>query len=359
MSDEHPRILIVKLSSLGDVLHALPTLEALRAAYPLAQITWLVEAAYEPLLAGHPALDEVWVAPRLRPGGVFSGASRGLLRGLLRRLRTGRFDLVIDLQGLMKSAVWVALARSPRKLGYDRTRELSYLALNERLAPFDPEAHAVLRYLNVACHLGAPKRPPRFRVGLGAGTGVSHLVTDDRRPLVVLHPGARWPSKLWPAAAWARLGDRLGADSGETPGLKLAITGSPADKWLAAEIKQKMREPAINLAGRTSLAELAALLRRASLVVTPDTGAMHLAAALGTRVAALFGPTASWRTGPFGPGHVVVRLGLDCSPCFKRRCPAPRCLTDLAPETVLAACEKILSDNPCEGLQRNRREAAP
>ena len=229
MSEEHPRILMVKLSSLGDVLHALPTLEALRAAHPLAQITWLVEAAYAPLLDKHPALDQVWVAPRLRPGEIFSGANSALLGRLLGRLRTSHFDVVIDLQGLLKSAVWVALARSPRKLGYDRTRELSYLALNERLAPFDPEAHAIFRYLHLARHLGAPANPPRLRLGLGAGTAVSHLLPEayvkDRRPLVVLHPGARWPSKQWPAAAWARLGDLL--SSNRTLGLGWPSPAAP------------------------------------------------------------------------------------------------------------------------------------
>ncbi|MGA7564018.1 MAG: glycosyltransferase family 9 protein, partial [Desulfobaccales bacterium] len=262
MSEEHPHFLIIKLSSLGDVLHALPTLEALRAAHPLARITWLVEAAYAPLLDKHPALDQVWVAPRLRPGEILSGANPALLAGLLGRLRTSRFDVVIDLQGLLKSAVWVALARSPRKLGYGRTRELSYLALNERLAPFDPEAHAIYRYLHLARHLGAPADPPRLRLGLGAGTAVSHLLpegfAEGRRPLVVLHPGARWPSKQWPAAAWARLGDRLSSERGL--GLRVAITGSAADRGLAAEILQKLEGPALNLAGRTSLADLAALL---------------------------------------------------------------------------------------------------
>jgi heptosyltransferase-1 len=104
--------------------------------------------------------------------------------------------------------------------------------------------------------------------------------------------------------------------------------------------------PLVNLAGRTSLAELAGVLRRAQLAVTTDTGAMHLAAALGTPVVALFGPTAPWRTGPFGPGHQVVRLGLPCSPCFKRQCPAPRCLHELFPDMVKTACEKILSARP-------------
>jgi ADP-heptose:LPS heptosyltransferase len=122
----HPRILLVKLSSFGDVLHTLPTLEALRAAYPGAHITWLVEGAYAPLLSGHPALDEVWVAPRLRPAELFSGSNLARLRRLVGQLRSRPFDLVVDVQGLLKSAVWVALARSPRKVGYDKTRELSW-----------------------------------------------------------------------------------------------------------------------------------------------------------------------------------------------------------------------------------------
>ncbi len=340
MSDEHPRILIVKLSSFGDVLHALPTLEALRATFPTAHLTWLVEAAYAPLLESHPALDEVWLAPRLKPGQIMWGGNPKLLAGLLRRLRAQPFDLVIDLQGLLKSAVWVALANSRRKLGYDRTREGSYRVLNERVAPYDREAHAVLRYLNLAHYLGAPVAPPRFRLGLGAELDISHLLPDEARgDLVVLHPGARWPSKLWPASAWARLGDWLSREHG----LQVAITGSKADQRLAKEILTQMRQPACSLAGRTTLPELAAVLRRSSFAVTTDTGAMHLAASLEKPVTALFGPTAPWRTGPFGKGHQVVRLEMTCSPCFKRRCPEPRCLTELAPEMVQTACEKILS----------------
>ena len=203
----NPRILLVKLSSFGDVLHALPTLEALRAAYPRAHITWLVEAAYAPLLSGHPALDEVWIAPRLRPAEFFSGSNPATLRRLVQQLRARPFDLVVDVQGLLKSAVWVALARSPRKVGYDKTRELSYLALTERVQPFDPEAHAVWRYLNLAHYLGAPPALPRFRLGLDAAVDISALIPAEAdRPLVVLHPGARWASKLWPPASWATPG---------------------------------------------------------------------------------------------------------------------------------------------------------
>jgi heptosyltransferase-1 len=335
-----PRILLVKLSSFGDVLHTLPALEALRTVYPSAQITWLVEAAYVPLLTGHPGLDEIWEAPRLHPGELLSGSNPARLRRLLKLLRSRPFDLVLDVQGLLKSAVWVALARSPRKVGYDRTREGSYLALTERVQPYDPEAHAVLRYLNLAHYLGAPSGLPRFHLSLDAGVDLGTLLPDAAgQPLAVIHPGARWASKLWPPASWARLAEWLSRDRE----LQVAVTGSRADEALAARIVQESQSPVLNLAGRTSLAELAGILRRARLAVTTDTGAMHLAAALGTPLVALFGPTAPWRTGPFGDQHHVVRLGLSCSPCLKRHCPEPRCLTDLRPEMAEAACEKILS----------------
>lgn len=336
MSCLSPRILLVKLSSFGDVIHALPTLEALRNLYPQGQIIWLVEEAFIPLIAGHPALDEVWGVPRVRLGqGMDRDKVLRLLR-LLRRVRASRFDLVIDLQGLLKSALWVALAQSFRKVGYDRTRELSYLALTERIPPYDPEAHAVWRYLNVARHLGAPPTLPRFRLGLTPA--LPDFLASGDRPWVVLHPGARWATKLWPAAGWAQLGDWLSREKG----LGVIITGSAVDRELADQIITRMREQALNLAGRTSLPELAGVMQKARLAITADTGPMHLAAALGTRVVAIFGPTSPGRTGPFGPGHRVVRLGLACSPCFQRHCPEPRCLLELAPEAVLAAVEKSL-----------------
>jgi lipopolysaccharide heptosyltransferase I len=339
MNIRNPRILLVKLSSLGDVIHALPTLEALRSLYPEGHITWLVEEAHAPVLTGHPALDEVWPVPRLRLRGDRLGENlQGIFR-VARRLREQPFDLVIDLQGLFKSALWVALSRSLRKVGYDRTRELSYLALTERLAPYDPEAHAVWRYLNVARSLGAPAMPPRFRLGLPLPADLSHLIPlETSQPLAVLHPGARWPTKLWPAAQWARLGEWLARDKG----CQVVITGSPGDRKLVKEIVARSEVPPLNLAGRTSLAELAAVLRQARLAMTTDTGPMHLAAALGTPVVALFGPTAPWRTGPFGEGHEVVRLTLPCSPCFQRDCPEPHCLLDLPVALVQEAVEKIL-----------------
>jgi heptosyltransferase-1 len=161
-------------------------------------------------VAGHPALDEVWSVPRIRLGKQRGTGDLQRVLQAVRRLRAEPFDLVIDLQGLLKSAVWVALARSNRKLGYDRTRELSYLALTERLTPFDPEAHAVWRNLNVARHLGAPVGSPRFRLGLTLPGDLGNLISSGiEPPLVIMHPGARWQTKLWPAAHWARLAEWL------------------------------------------------------------------------------------------------------------------------------------------------------
>jgi heptosyltransferase-1 len=336
-----PRILLVKLSSFGDVIHALPTLEALRTAYPDGHITWLVESAYAPLLTGHPALDEVVAVPRVRLRQNLNSRELPALARLMRRLRAQPFDLVLDLQGLLKSAIWVALARSPRKVGYHGTREGSYLVLTERVAPYNPDAHAVRRYLHLAHYLGAPPAPPRFRLGFSGQINLDSLIPPaGARPLAVIHPGARWATKLWPTSAWARLADWLGREQG----LTVALTGSQADRDLAEAIISQAATPVLNLAGRTTLAELAAVYRQAVLAVTTDTGPMHLAAAVGTRVAAVFGPTAPWRTGPFGEGHEIVRLDLDCSPCFRRHCPEPRCLTELPLAAVQTACEKILSN---------------
>lgn len=341
MTTDAPRFLLIKLSSFGDVLHALPTLEALRQAYPRAQITWLVEEAFAPLLMGHPALDRVWAVPRLRPGRPGAWRDFGRLLAMARQVRQERFEAVVDLQGLVKSAFWVAMATSPRKVGYDGTRELSYLALTERLSPYDPEAHAVWRYLALARHLGAKITTPRFCL--------EHLLREPegergilgRGEWVVLHPGARWASKRWPVGQWATLAAAL-----RQRGLRVALTGSGADRELTQAIAAKAGGELLDLAGRTGLQELARVLRHARLMVTVDTGPMHLAAALGTPVVALFGPTAPWRTGPFGAGHVVVRRDLPCSPCFRRRCSEPRCLTELHPEEVLAEVLRVLSHQP-------------
>jgi heptosyltransferase I len=339
------RILLIKLSALGDVIQTLPTLEAIREAHPRAEITWLVEEAAAPVLEDHPALDALLISRRRswltawHRGGSLKTAGREFRR-MVQTIRQRPFDLVIDLQGLLKSAFWTSLARSPRKIGFDRTRECSYLALTERLPPYDPDEPAVRRYLRVAQYVGAAGEPVRFRLALPAGTGknLEPLWTGKTGPLIIVHPGTRWETKHWPPESFASLADGLTRERQA----RVVFTGSPADRPLIAHIRSRMQTPAEDLSGRTDLKALARLLYQADAAVTTDTGPMHLAAAVGTPVAAVFGPTAPWRTGPFGLQHRVLRASLPCSPCFQRRCPAPDCMTGVEAAEILAAVGEIL-----------------
>ncbi|MBI4798052.1 MAG: lipopolysaccharide heptosyltransferase I [Desulfarculus sp.] len=330
------KVLIVKLSALGDVVQSLPVAMAIREQVPQARVDWLVEAPSAGLLEGHPALDRVLVSPRRRPG----GRSLGQVRQWLKGLRQVEYDAVLDLQGLMKSAIFVGLSRGRRKIGFAGGKEpLAAWALTERLPAFNPERHALERYLDLLVPLGL-ERPAWPQFGLEpqapslAKAGALLAGRRAGRPLAVLHPMAKWDSKLWPSAHWARLVRLL-----HQAGLDLVLSGSAADQGVTQAIAGQagLSQGLWDLAGVVSLKELAAVLSLANLTVATDTGVMHLAAALGRPVVALFGPTSPGRTGPYGPGHRVLRLDLECGPCFRRNCPDPRCLTGLGPEQVAQA----------------------
>jgi heptosyltransferase I len=320
----------------------LPVAMAIRRQMPQARLDWLVEAPSAGLLLGHPALDRVLISPRRHHGRERGWAG---LKTWLDELRAVEYDAVLDLQGLMKSAIFVCLSRGRRKIGFAGGKEpLAAWALNERLAAYDPERHALERYLDLLEPLGLP-RPAQPEFGLepqpAALASAASLLgrRQEGRPLVVLHPVAQWESKLWPVGHWARLARLL-----RQAGADLALSGSPADRALTQGILEQagLAEGITDLAGRTSLKELAAVLCLATAVVATDTGVMHLAAAMGRPVAALFGPTSPGRTGPYGQGHRVLRLGLECSPCFLRRCPEPRCLSTLPPELVASTVQAML-----------------
>lgn len=336
------KVLIVKLSALGDVVQSLPVAMAIRSQVPQARLDWLVEAPSAGLLEGHPALSQVLVSPRRRLG---HGRSLGQVRDWLGELRAVEYDAVLDLQGLMKSAIFVGLSRGRRKIGFSGGKEpLAAWTLNERLPAFDPQRHALERYLDLLKPLGL-ERPEQPRFGLEprppAMEAAKVLLAGHRpgRPLVVLHPVAKWDSKLWPIAHWARLARLL-----HQAGADLVLSGSTADRGVTQAIAQEagLAQGLLDLAGRASLQELAAILGLADLAVATDTGVMHLAAALGRPVVALFGPTSPGRTGPYGAGHRVLRLGLECSPCFRRACPDPRCLSELSPEQVARSAQTLL-----------------
>ena len=345
-------ILIVKLSAIGDVIHTLPALNALRRHFPDANITWLVEEAAADLVIGHPALDRVIISGRKRWTRPLSAALRPAhlkeMRAFIQALRDTRYDVILDFQALLKSGLLIALARGRRKIGFNRGMEHmehSYLLLNERIPPVSMEIHALERNLMMLEPLGIRSRDIAYnlpvsqkdrhtaealltRFGLGAG-----------KPLVAVNPVAKWPTKLWAIEKFAGLADRLIRETGAG----ICFTGAAEDRAMIDEIIATMRQAAVNLAGKTTLKTLAALYALADVLVSTDTGPMHLGAAVGTPVVALFGPTAPWRTGPYGRGHQVVRIGPACSPCFKRQCKTIHCMKQISVNRVLEAVRQVIT----------------
>ena len=322
------KILIVKMSAIGDVTHTLPALTALRRAYPHAQIDWLIEETALEAVRGHKALDRLLIWRRASSIKQFRNGNRRAvaheIRRLSREVRNTHYDLLIDFHALLKSSLWVVLARADRKVGFGRGMahsEGSYLFLNERIPAISMDVHALDRGLVLLNALGIPTGEVVYDFPILAENEAEArdlleaegVMPNDR--LLAIHPMTLWPTKLWENERFGQVADRL-----IEKGFHVAFTGGPEDREPLDEICRRMTHTAIRLDGRTSLKTLAAVYRLACAVISTDTGPMHIAAAVGTPVVALFGPTAPWRTGPHGKQHTVLRVGLECSPCFRKRC---------------------------------------
>jgi len=339
-------ILIVKLSAIGDVIHTLPSLAALRRLYPDAHITWVVEEAASGLVLHHPLLDRVIIFRRKKwiedfKKGNFQSVWRDA-RSFLKELRSRRYDLVIDFHGLFKSTMVVLASGGKRKLGYDSWQELSGLFLNEKISE-DMNKHAVDRYMDFPRYLGAEPGPAEFILPVNPeAENRSRMLMDSyalkRKKFIAVNPVAYWETKLWENEKFAVLADLI------KDRMKLDVVFTGSKKEDAADIVSRMKGEGINLGGKTTLTELACIYKDALAVISTDSGPMHLAAAVGTPVIALFGPTDPARTGPYGTGHVIIRAELSCSPCLLKKCPTRKCMTDIQPEKVLAAVEKKLQE---------------
>lgn len=341
-------ILIVKLSAIGDVVHALPFLDVLRGNFPDARIDWLVEEQAFQVIAGHSGLDRVIVSRRnsWKTRLLHFKSYMPLVREVsefLKELRSYEYDLVIDLQGLLKSGVLVGLSKGKRKIGMGGAREGGGIFLNERPVPVDYEEHAIDRYLRVAEYLGCDSISWKGDIPFSDSDKkrVDDFLNADgiqKRPLVAINPMARWESKLWEPDRFASLADRITDELS----CKVIFTGSNTDRNVIKNIFKKMKASPINLAGCTSLKQLAYLFTKCAALVTTDTGPMHIGAAMGCRVVALFGPTAPWRTGPYGHSHKVIRANLECSPCFKKKCNDMLCMKEITVDRVFEAVKDMV-----------------
>jgi lipopolysaccharide heptosyltransferase I len=336
-----PRIALVRLSSLGDVVHALPVASALRRLRPDAHLVWVVERRERAVLADNADLDglidvdtRLWRREFRRPGGTRSVVIK--VGGLVRRLRAARFDAAIDLQGLWKSGVITRLTGAPLRVGFATAdcRERANTLFTNRRVPIPAGArHVVEANLALLAGLGldpAAGGPPVFSVPRdGAAEAVVEMYLAEEglkpeAPLIVLNPGSGGEVKRWAIEAYRRLGDeaalRLQA--------RVLLSWGPGEEPLARAIAHGMRVAAL-VPPPTSIPELIALLRRASLVVGGDTGPIHLAAALGVPTVGLYGPTSARRNGPFGCRATFVE-----SPTGR--------MDGIGVEPVLGAIERLL-----------------
>ncbi len=329
------------------MIHALPVLRLLKLHYPNAEIFWWIDSALAPLIEGDPDLAGIvrferkrWGKPRHWPE---------MLRSI-RALRAQKFDLVIDLQCLARSGAFAWLANGMQLIGLDEVREGARGFYDLAVPRPSFHTHAVDWYLAVLPPLGVPVHknftwlPERPQIAADVNQkwfGENSKFEIRNSKLILLQPGARWLNKRWPVQYFAELVRALAKNF---PTARFAVLGSKDDAPLGERIFQAVPEKVLNLCGATTLPEMIEWVRRCDLLVTNDTGPMHVAAALGKPLVALFGPTAPERTGPYGQLQNVLRLNLPCSPCLKADCGFEKpdeCLRALSPAQALAHIQQI------------------
>ncbi len=344
------RIALIKPSALGDIIHSLPVLTALRRRYPAAHITWVVNRGYEDLIAGHPDLDATLPFDR---GAVRSGLADTLFyyARFLRRLRDAHFDLVLDLQGLFRSGVMARVTGAPRRVGLSTAREGAPWFYTDVVPVEDfHSVHAVDRYWLLAEALGAGDQPKVFRLPVceASNRWAREQLDGCPRPWLVLGVGSRWMTKRWPPEHFARLAQQAHSHFGGT----FVFVGSRSEQALSAATAHRLRGPKRELTGRTTLPQLTALLGLADVMLANDTGPLHLAAALGRPVVAPYTCTRVLLNGPYGAAAGAVESRVWCHGSYVKRCDRLECMADLTPDRLWPALKGILLQ-----WEHNRRSA--
>jgi heptosyltransferase I len=338
------RIAIIKPSALGDIVHSLPVLTALRWRFPDAHLTWVVNRGYEPLLRGHPDLDATLVFDRRANRRSLFHAAAGYAR-FFRQLYTCRFDLVVDLQGLLRSGVMTGATGAARRVGLSCAREGARCFYTDVvLVPKRHPLHAVERYWLVAAALGAGAGPREVRLAFNerAHTWVLTELRGCPRPWLVLGVGSRWPTKRWPPEHFARLAQQAQRWFGGS----VIFVGARDEAALAESTAAWLSGPVRNLTGKTTLPQLVALLREADVMVANDTGPLHLAAALGRPVVAPYTCTRVALNGPYGQARRAVEARVWCQGSYLKTCRRLECMAELTPERLWPILDEVLRGCP-------------
>lgn len=325
------KILIIKPSALGDIVHTLPFLAAIRKCFPDAEIHWLVARGLHTFLDGHPMLDRLWIFDRERWRN-FSRLGQTVKELLAFRaaLRREKFDVSVDLSGLLRSGLITWAAGATLRLGFKGSDEGSSLFYNRKI-PGYMSIHAIDRYLKFAEFLGCDIGEVHFPFAPYDTTPPVMANLPDRYAVMV--PSAGKEANRWPAERFGALAARLA--------MPIVLLGSSGDAVVTAEVAHFSEGVAIDLAGKTSLKELIPIIEKAAFMVSNDTGPMHIAAALQVPVYAIFGPANPVRTGPYGGIHTVIRTGVACSPCYRwKPCENWRCMKDISVDCIFEAIKR-------------------
>jgi lipopolysaccharide heptosyltransferase II len=344
------RIALIKPSALGDIVHSLPILAALRHRYPLAHITWVVNRSYEPLLQGHRDLNATLPFDR---GAARHGWKPALstFGQFLQEFRRHRFDLVVDLQGLLRTGIMAAASGARRRVGLSSAREGALWFYTDVIeAPDRNGMHAVDRYWLVAEAFGVGSLSKSFWIPLSENEKVwaAEILQSYPRPWMMVSAGSRWVTKRWLPDHFAVLArqaqDRFGGS--------IVLVGGAEERPLARKVAAQLCGPVRDLTGETTLPQLAALLACADVTVANDTGPLHLAVALGRTVVAPYTCTRAAITGPYGfPGH-AVETTIWCRGSYLKKCSRMECMMDLTPARVWPVLQEVLL-----AWQNNRRSA--
>jgi lipopolysaccharide heptosyltransferase I len=333
--DKMQNILIIKPSALGDVIQTTCMLPVIKNYNPDARISWLIFEHNKDIVANHPLIDEVFIWRR-------RGSSLRDLWSLIKELRSRRFDAVIDVQGLLRSAVIGRFTGCKCRIGFKNAREMAPWFYTEKYNIPTRKMHAVDGYLKLCEALGMPKLSEvNFPLPIKPHhqEKVSALLGEQPKLLIVICPTARWETKCWPQASFAALTDKLKDKYQAT----IVFVGAPNEKEIIKNITNLMQSDSIDLSGQLNLMEVAALLEKADLFVGNDSGLMHMASATKTSTVAIFGPTDPKRTGPYNPLARVVKADLDCMPCFSKSCKCDiQCMRQLSVEKVVKACNELI-----------------
>jgi len=368
-SRDFRKILLIKLSAVGDVVHTFPVLNKLRRRYPAARLDWLVAAPIAELLQHNPAISNVIEFARDERSAPWRLAPFVAAARLVAQLRAVEYDLVIDLQGQLRSGFFAFTSGAPVRIGFDKpradiwktlarkipaearkhawqgAREGSWLAYTDFIALPTLDIHPVERYLGIGPMLGLDDGPADFSFPIPQEAraridALADYYDITKTKLLVMAPGTNWETKEWRREAFAEVARHFIQNS-----FAVTLIGSERERVLCDEVA-KLAPGAINLAGETTLSELAALISRATICVTNDSGPMHLAVALGRPVVSIFGPTDPVWAGPYRRDGAVLRAELPCSPCYLRllsRCPNNHdCMNNVPAAAVIERIESTL-----------------